>query len=292
MTTLRSIKTSFPAQRVNMGGIMLDQALPLRGIDQIDPVILIHHWRDTLAGGKRQDQVGVGPHPHRGFAPVTFIFEGGMHHRDSLGNSEIVEAGGTQWMHSGKGIVHSERPPKEMAEEGGLFEIIQFWINVPSAHKMVNPYYKPVSKKDTPIITSADGKVEVGVVAGTMDGTRGPVETQSEQLMLRIEAKAGGKMDITVPKNYNALVYQLNGVATLNDEIKSVPKLLTWFENDGDTIRIEAQEDTRLIMLSGAPIDEPLATYGPFVMNTEEELMQAMEDYQMGRMGQLNEIFE
>lgn len=292
MTAFRSIRTSFPAQKVNMGGVILDQALPLRGIDQIDPVILIHHWRDTMAGGQRQNQVGVGPHPHRGFAPVTFIFEGAMHHRDSLGNSEIVEAGGTQWMHSGKGIVHSERPPKEIAENGGLFEIIQFWINVPKEHKMVNPYYKPVSKKDTPITTSDDGKIEVGVVAGNLNGTRGPVQTQSEQLMLRIEAKAGGKMDLTVPKNYNALLYQLNGAATINDDTESLPKLLTWFENDGDTIRIEAQEDTRLIMLSGVPIDEPLATYGPFVMNTEEELIQAMQDYQNGRMGKLEEIFD
>lgn len=292
MATLRSIKTFFPAQKVNMGGIMLDQALPLRGIDQIDPVILIHHWRDTLAGNKRPDEVGVGPHPHRGFAPVTFIFEGGVHHRDSLGNSEIVEAGGTQWMHSGKGIVHSERPPKAMAEDGGLFEIIQFWVNAPSDHKMAEPYYKPVTESNTPVVTSDDGKIRVGVVAGELNGTLGPVETQSAQLMLRIDARAGGKMDLTVPKNFNALIYQLDGAATINDEVGSSPKLLTWFENDGDTVRIEAQEDTRMILLSGEPINEPLATYGPFVMNTEEELMQAMRDYQMGKMGQLIENFD
>ena len=289
---LRSVKTSVKAQKVNMGGILLDQAIPLRGIDNIDPLILIHHWRDELKGGKKPAEMGVGPHPHRGFAPVTFIFEGGVHHRDSIGNSEVVTAGGTQWMHSGKGIVHSERPPKEMAANGGLFEIIQFWVNVPASHKMVDPYYLPVSRKDTPWILSKDGKVKTGVVAGKLGDVEGPVDTQSPMLMVRLEMEAGGQTTLQVPKNFNALTYQLDGSSVMNNEFDSGAKDLFWFENDGDEIHISAKEDTRLIMLSGEPINEPIATYGPFVMNSEEELMQAIQDYQSGKMGRLVENFD
>ena len=115
MEQKRSIKKLLKAQKVNMGGVILDQALPLREVDQIDPILLIHHWKDDLKGGKHQSKVGVGPHPHRGFAPVTFIFQGAVHHRDSVGGNSIVMAGGTQWMDSGSGIVHSERPSVELA---------------------------------------------------------------------------------------------------------------------------------------------------------------------------------
>jgi len=125
---MRTVKNKSKADKVNMGGIVLDQALPYRGTDQIDPFLLIHHWTDELKGNQKQQNVGVGPHPHRGFSPVTFIFNGGVHHRDSKGHESVVLSGGTQWMNSGSGIIHSERPTKELAENGGKFEIIQFWI--------------------------------------------------------------------------------------------------------------------------------------------------------------------
>ena len=129
----RSVKKIIAAQKVNMGGHILDQPLPVNGIDQIDPFLLIHHWKRNMKGGDSQKDVGVGPHPHRGFSPVTFVFEGAVEHRDSLGNRATVTKGGTQWMHAGKGITHSERPSKTIAEEGGLQEFIQFWVNTPAA---------------------------------------------------------------------------------------------------------------------------------------------------------------
>ena len=275
-----------------MGGIYLDQALPLHGIDQIDPIILIHHWRDEMAGGKNQSDVGVGPHPHRGFAPVTFVFEGAMHHRDSLGNSEIVTAGGTQWMHSGSGIVHSERPPKELAQNGGLFEIIQFWVNVPSAHKMAKPYYKPLRGKDTPVFYSDDKKVQIGLVAGAIGEHKGPVDTQSPLTIARVTVQKGGEMTIPLNPTHNMLVYQLDGKLEINGEIEGNVKEMHWFDTDGEAISIKGLEDTRFIILGGEPINEPLATYGPFVMNTQSELMTAMRDYQEGKMGVLNETFD
>lgn len=288
---LRTIKKIAGAQKVNMGGILLDQAIPIRGIDMIDPFLLIHHWDDSLKGGKKQHETGVGPHPHRGFTPVTFIFEGGIHHQDSAGHNRVVYAGGTQWMHSGKGIIHSERFPKELVEKGGQLEFIQFWVNVPANKKMIDPSYQPLDAADTPIIPSADGKVKAGLIAGYLDNKKGPIKTETELFLLRLEMEAGGKMEIPIPKGYNALVYQLDGKMKVNGSSETKAKDLIWFNNDGDGITVEANVNTRAILLSGRPIEEPVATYGPFVMNTNHEIQQAIMDYQAGKMGALDETF-
>ncbi|HJN06182.1 MAG TPA: pirin family protein, partial [Bacteroidales bacterium] len=169
---MRTIKRVIGAPKVNMGGIILDQPLPVRGVEQIDPFLLVHHWKHTHRGGQHQRDLGVGPHPHRGFAPVTFIFNGGVHHQDSRGNNSIVEAGGTQWMNSGMGIVHSERPTKEIAENGGEFEIIQLWVNAPAKNKMDPPSYQSLTKEDTPSVMSDDDKIEISIVAGEFNGIK------------------------------------------------------------------------------------------------------------------------
>ena len=289
---MRTIKQVVPAFKINMGGTILDQALPYKGVDQIDPFLLIHHWKDDLKGNQKQSEVGVGPHPHRGFSPVTFIFNGGIHHRDSLGTSEVVYAGGTQWMNSGSGLVHSERPAKELAENGGTFELIQFWINAPAVNKMDTPDYQPISKAETPVLYSEDKKVETFVVAGNFNGTKGPINPYSDVLILRLNIKAGGKQIIEIPEDFNALVYQLDGSIKFNDSDDITGKVMLHLNNDGTSIAIEAVEDCRLILLSGKPINEELSTYGPFVMNTENEIRQAINDYQSGKMGILNEQFD
>lgn len=288
---MRTIRQIFPAERVRMGEILLDQPLPARGLDQVDPFLLVHHWADTLKGGEHPSQLGVGPHPHRGFTPATFIFRGSLHHRDSTGRSDIVVEGGVQWMNSGRGIVHSERPPKELAAEGGEFEIIQFWVNAPAAKKMEAPSYQPLPPSKTPIIPSNDGKAKIGLVAGEFAGQKGLIQSHSPVLILRIDIEANGKAEIPIPENYNAFIYQLDGALQVNGDTPTKAKDLTLFNNDGTGIKIEATEDTRLILLSGAPINEPVATYGPFVMNTQDEVMQALRDYQLGKMGQLIEEF-
>lgn len=275
-----------------MGGIVLDQPLPYNGVDKIDPFLLVHHWADRMKGGQRQQDVGVGPHPHRGFAPVTFIFKGGVHHRDSTGVSEVVSAGGTQWMNSGKGIVHSERPNKELASKGGDFELIQFWINAPAKNKMDTPNYQPLSKENTPTIISDDGKVSTAVVAGNYEGAQGKIDAYSDVLILRLDLKPGGKTTVPIPANYNAFVYQLDGAMKVNGTETTKGRDLTWFNNDGKHITLEATANTRVIMLSGQPINEPVSTYGPFVMNSQQEIMQAIQDYQSGKMGRLNETFD
>jgi redox-sensitive bicupin YhaK (pirin superfamily) len=287
----RSIRQVITAMKVNMGGIILDQALPQRGLDQIDPFLLVHHLAETYKAGTQQHKVGVPPHPHRGFAPVSFIFQGGVHHRDSTRISSVIEAGGTQWMHSGKGIVHSERPSQSVVDEGGTMELIQFWVNVPAKDKMTDPFYVPLTYEDTPKLVSEDCKVEIGVVAGKLHDKTGPVKTHSPILALRLVLAPGGKIRIPVPATYNAFVYQLDGALRINGR-ETQSKDLSWLANDGEIVEIEALDHTRAILLSGEPIAEPIATYGPFVMNTQSEILEAMRDYQAGKMGILNEQFD
>ncbi|MFT4680775.1 MAG: redox-sensitive bicupin YhaK (pirin superfamily) [Granulosicoccus sp.] len=289
---LRSIKRIVSAQPVNMGGIILDQSLPMRDVDKIDPFLLIHHWADTLKGGRRENEGGVGPHPHRGFSPVTLIFKGAIHHRDSLNTSSIIEAGGAQWMNSGKGIVHSERPPKALAKSGGDFEIIQFWANTPASRKMELAKYQPLEAKDTPNICSPDGKVNMGVVAGKIGEVEGPIELMTPMLVTRLDMQAGGEIEIPIPESFNAIAYPLDGKLTVNNSETAKGKDLIWFNNDGKAIKLKAEVATRVMMLAGEPLNEEVSTYGPFVMTTQTEVMEAMRDYQQGKMGVLIEEFD
>jgi len=285
---MRSIKKIIKSQKVDMGGIILDQPLPNQSMDQLDPFLLIHHWDDVLKGNQKQNDAGVGPHPHRGFSPVTLIFKGGVHHRDSRGNNSIVMAGGTQWMFAGMGITHSERPYKELAEKGGEFELIQFWLNVPAKNKMEQPVYTAITKEDTPVFTSEDEKVKVGIVSGRFKNLKGVVDHFLPVTVLRFDFEKEGEIEFEIPSKQNTLIYLLDGHAIINNE-DVTSKDLVWFRNDGDDITIKAHQNTRAILLSGEPIGEEVVSYGPFVMNTHTEIMEAMRDAQMGKMGVLIE---
>lgn len=289
---VRKIKEILPAFKVNMGGIILDQGLPHPKVDNIDPFLLLHHLDHQLPVGMRPQEAGVPPHPHRGFAPVTFIFKGGVHHRDSRNNSSIIYEGGTQWMNAGMGIVHSERPPKELVAEAGQWELIQFWVNVPSQYKMQQPEYLPLSYEETPRYTTEDGKVNVGIVTGEFNDIKGGVLSKSPIMALRLEMGEGGEINIPIPKDYNAFIYQLDGKLSINNDTDTQSRDLIWLETEGEGVRIKANTATRAILLSGLPINEPIEAHGPFVMNTRTEIMEAMRDYQTGKMGTLIEEFE
>ncbi|MDB4107868.1 pirin family protein [Bacteroidia bacterium] len=287
--TNKTLKHVIPAQKVNMGGNYLDQPLPTDRLDHLDPFLLIHHWHNFLPGGQRPQEAGVGPHPHRGFSPVTFIFKGAVEHRDSLGQQATVEAGGTQWMFAGRGITHSERFPRDLVENGGELEFIQFWVNAPSAHKMEAPFYKPIAMEETPLVEEKNSKI--WVVSGDYKGTKGVAPTYSPQTLLRGELKIGGEVTIAIPKSYNTLIYVLEG-GVKTDEKTLLTKDMGVFNTDGDAITITATADSRYIVLSGEPINEPVAQYGPFVMSDQTQVMQAIRDSQMGKMGILIEEFD
>lgn len=276
------------SQPINMGGIEMKQPLPANGIEHLDPFLLIQHGAGTIASGSDYKKLGVGPHPHRGFSPVTFIFKGSIHHRDSMNNSAVVTEGGTQWMHAGKGINHSERPGVELAKNGGESEIVQFWVNSPTANKMDVPFYQPISKEDTPIVKKQNA--EIAVVAGEFEGVTGPAKVLTPQILLRMMSQEGDAFSFNIPEHFNCLIYLLDGKMEINGQEVNAEEML-FFELKGTHIEIKTHQDTRAMLLSGEPINEPIASYGPFVMNTQTEIMQALKDSQQGKMGILIENF-
>lgn len=288
---MRSINSVWSAQQINMGGTLIEQSLPHQNASEINPFLLVHHWKEEFPGGQDQKTVGVGPHPHRGFAPVTLIFKGGIHHRDSLGNNSVINAGGTQWTFAGKGIVHSERPEKSIAEEGGAMELIQFWVNVPTKFKMEPAHYYPLTVEETPSFWSKDNQVEVSVVAGEINQLKGPIASFTPMLILRVEFKDKGEVALDIPKEFNTLSYVLDGEVEANS-VKAKAKDLVHFKNDDTRIVLESKGQASAIILAGQAIDEPINTYGPFVMNTAKEIMEALRDAQMGKMGILIEEFD
>ena len=271
-----------------MGSIYVDQPLPSQQFDRIGPFLLLHHWQDLLPGNQSPFDVGVGPHPHRGFSPVTCIYAGGLRHRDSLGNDQIIQAGGTQWMDAGSGIVHSERPEDALAADGGMFEIIQFWVNTPRAHKMKKASYQPLSKAQTPS-WSESGWV-IALVQGQWNEYQSPIESNHPLRVANLRAEtAGSILNIPVPKEWTGLFYVLDGSLLIEGKRIEGRQMATIVPNEAAEIQIESLDACRVLMLSGAPFDENVISHGPFVMSSFEEIQQAILDYHDGKMGFLEE---
>jgi redox-sensitive bicupin YhaK (pirin superfamily) len=285
----RTIKSILYAQPIDMGGMPIRQPFPSARAEQIDPFLLLHHADIKVPTHVETKHAGVGPHPHRGFSPVSFIFKGGVHHRDSRGNDNIVYAGGTQWMNAGMGVIHSERPPADIHELGGRQELIQLWVNTPSKHKLDTPVYQPLTADETPVVTSADGLTTVNVIAGKLNGVEGPIKTLSYVNTFTATIKKGGKFFFAIPSSHNAFVYIMDGKVAVAGDGEVEAKYVAVFNHDGDGFELEALEDTRLFIGTGEPLNEPVASHGPFVMNNQTELMEAFRDYQVGKMGVLIE---
>jgi quercetin 2,3-dioxygenase len=283
----RTVARLLYAEEVDMNGAPVRQPFPTEQVDQIDPFLMLHHHVTTISPDIDPRKAGIGPHPHRGFSPVTFIYKGGVHHRDSSRNNSIVYEGGTQWMDAGMGITHSERPPHDIQERGGVQEIIQIWVNLPRKYKMSQPSYQPLHAAETPVV-SGDG-YEVQVITGRFEDVKGPIRTLTPLQILRITIKAGATCTIPIPENYNVLLYLLDGKVTLQGYGLVEGHYAAELNQDGEGCTITAKEDIRLLLLAGEPIDEEVSMYGPFVMNTQIEVMQAMRDYQQGKMGILIE---
>jgi quercetin 2,3-dioxygenase len=285
----RTVSRLLYAEMVDMGGLPVRQPFPTYQVEQIDPFLLLHHADVKVPTHLEPDHAGVGPHPHRGFSPITFIFKGGVHHRDSRGNDSVIYAGGAQWMNAGMGVIHSERPPQDIHEIGGRQEIIQLWINTPASHKMDQPAYFPLSAEEAPTYASDDEKVKGRIFSGELLGIKGPIPSHTQVNAATFELKKGGKISVELPANHNAMIYLLDGKVTV-DGFGLVDALhVVMFNKDGEGITFEAVEDTRILLLSGEPLNEKVVSHGPFVMNTQTEIMEAMRDYQKGKMGILIE---
>jgi redox-sensitive bicupin YhaK (pirin superfamily) len=284
----RTVSHLLYAQEFNMGGLPIRQPFPTQNVQQLDPFLLLHHADVKVPEHVEPDNAGVGPHPHRGFSPVTFIFKGGVHHRDSRGNDSVIYAGGAQWMNAGRGVIHSERPPKDIHDRGGRQEIIQLWINSPASRKMDQPAYFPAAAEDVPVKV-IDGNAELRVFSGEVLGLKGLIPATSEVNAATISIRKDGRIEIPIPSAHNAFIYLLDGKITIDGYGLADGMHSVMFKKDGEGIAFRALEPTRILFMSGLPLDEEVVSHGPFVMTTQTEILEAMRDYQMGKMGVLIE---
>jgi redox-sensitive bicupin YhaK (pirin superfamily) len=285
----KKVKYLIPVYNVDMGGIRVKQALPTRNVNQVDPFLLLHHGAFTFSDNAPAIQQGLGPHPHRGFTPVSFVIEGEVHHRDSRGNTQIAQKGEVQWMFAGAGIIHSERPSQHLADMNGTQEVVQLWINSPANKKMDPPRYQYVSEKDIPLFLSEDHLIRNKLIAGSLNGLDGKIETESDLLVIWSEAKAGGSYTFSVANHFNTMLYLIRGELKIGGYGKVEKETLVVFENQPGDIEVLSGADTQFLLLAGVPMNEKVVQHGPYVMNTETEILEAMRDYQKGKMGILVE---
>jgi quercetin 2,3-dioxygenase len=232
-------------------------------------------------------RLGVGEHPHRGFETVTIVYDGEVEHRDSTGGGGRIGSGDVQWMTAGAGIVHEEFHGSNFARHGGKFEVVQLWINLPAKHKMAPPRYQTIEKDQIPVVLLANGTGSIRVIAGEYSGTVGPAHTFTPIDVWDLRLTSRESLDFSVPDGYNTVLVVLKGSVTVNGSELIQAAEVGLFERTGQTISLEAADNTTALLLSGETIDEPIVGYGPFVMNTTEEIHQAIADYQSGKMGSL-----
>ena len=261
----------FPVKRP-FSSVDLAQTDPFLLLDEMGPI-------DYAPG----EAVGAPDHPHRGFETVTYVLDGAMEHRDSTGGGGVISTGDTQWMTAGAGLVHSEEPTPEMLRDGGRMHGLQLWVNLPRADKLTPPRYQLLSADELTIVEGEGWKVRV--IVGDFDGHKGPGSTHSPIVYAHATLEPGARIDVPWNEDFNALVYVLEGSARVGDPAETVNDGQMAVLGHGERVVVEADTQVELLFLGGLPIREPIAWYGPFVMNTKAEVLQAMEDYQAGRLG-------
>jgi redox-sensitive bicupin YhaK (pirin superfamily) len=268
-------------------GFPVRNLFPSNGVEkEINPFLMLDYAgpSEFKPSGKTP---GVGQHPHRGFETVTIAYQGAVGHRDSAGNSGVIYPGDVQWMTAASGVVHEEMHEHEFARKGGTFEMIQLWVNLPREYKMSKPGYQAIASDRIPVVELGSGG-RARVIAGELNGTSGPAHTFTPINVFDVTVKSGGRVEIPLPEGHNAAVVLRKGDVSINGEKSLMGEArIATLSASGGGVTIEAREDSAMLVLSGEPIAEPVASYGPFVMNTREELAQAIEDYKAGKMGQL-----
>jgi len=272
-------------------GFLVHRPFPSHALSDFDPFLLFDDFRTTDA--RPGEAKGAPDHPHRGFETVTYVLSGSVHHKDSQGHEGKLDAGDVQWMTAGRGVVHSEEPSEEFRRKGGRLHGVQLWVNLPKVDKMIRPHYQEIPAENIPSAHTPDGKVAVHVLAGESLGARAVIETRTPIFYLDFTLEAGSEIVQPVARDFNAFAYVIEGPVrfgnghALIDRHNMVP-----FERDGDEIRIEAPSENgssaRVFLIGGMPLNEPIARYGPFVMNTAQEIREAFEDYRSGRMGSID----
>lgn len=229
---------------------------------------------------------GVDVHPHKGFETVTIAYKGSVAHHDSAGNSGIINPGDVQWMTAGAGILHKEYHEQEFSKTGGPFEMVQLWVNLPKKDKSVTPHYQAITADQMGKYSIPNNGGVVNVIAGNVSDVKGPAATYSPVNLFDIKLNKGGELNFTIPASHNAALLMVNGNASI-DGTPATEHSFVLFKDGGEEITIKADNDAVILFMSGEPINEPIASYGPFVMNTQEEIYEAIEEFQAGKFGTL-----
>jgi redox-sensitive bicupin YhaK (pirin superfamily) len=273
------------------GGFLVRRPFPKASFSNFDPFLLLDEMGPMdVAPGEAK---GAPDHPHRGFETVTYMLSGDMEHKDSSGHAGRLRSGDVQWMTAGAGVVHAEMPSAEFMRTGGVMHGFQLWVNLPRQDKMIEPRYQEIPSAKIPKATSADGLVSVSVIAGEAMGEKAVIETRTPIIYLHFKIKPGGLAIQRVPGSHSAFAYVVEGAGLFGAEGEPAGDgQMVMFAPDGDKVRIENPTDAHttleILLIAGVPLNEPIARYGPFVMNTEAEIHQAFADYRQGRMGAIS----
>lgn len=281
--THKTIRGIHPSHRDDIADLVTRRPLPGPKVGQVDPFLFLNHHGPQVYPPNNRG-LPFGPHPHRGFETVTFILEGELMHRDSGGHESVIRAGGVQWMTAGSGLVHAELSPDAFKRIGGPLEILQLWVNLPSQLKMTKPNYQGLQADHIPAIEAAHGKARINLIAGAWNGHVGPVESITGNFMTTIEAQSGVRLDFDGLERRNVFLYIVSGNVRINGQDVTQHNLVE-LDLAGGELAIEAVSDARLVFGHGEPINEPVVAHGPFVMNTVDEIRQAIADYQAGKFG-------
>ena len=289
----KSIEAIFPPPPFHMVGDGFRvhnffPSLPQIGMKGMSPFFLMDYGAKWVVPPSDTPR-GVGVHPHRGFETVTIAYHGKVAHHDSAGNSGVIGEGDVQWMTAGVGVLHKEFHEKEFSKKGGVFQMVQLWVNLPAKGKMTPAKYQAIENKDMTMFLLGDGKSYIELIAGEYNGVKGPASTFSPVNLFNAKLIKGGKADFRFDKKYNTGMLVIEGEIKINDSKVAAENYFILFGHDGEEISIEALKDSIVLILSGEPINEPIASYGPFVMNTEAEIKIAYDDFYNGKFGYLED---
>ncbi|WP_323123422.1 pirin family protein [Burkholderia alba] len=288
MATPRSIQRTYPSLRTTEGGgFIVHRTFPTRLLMDFDPFLLLDEMGPVdYAPGEAK---GAPDHPHRGFETVTYVLEGSFRHRDSAGHAGALGPGDVQWMTAGAGVVHSEMPDPEFARAGGRSHGFQLWVNLPRRDKMIAPRYQEIAAAKIPTAISPDGRARAKVVAGEAFGVKAAVETRTPILYQHFTLEPGAVVEQPVPAGFRVFAYPIEGQGLYGAGRQAIDaRHMVIYADDGETVTFAAGDTPLdLLLIGGMPLNEPIVRYGPFVMNTEDEIRQAVVDYQSGRMGHI-----
>ena len=280
---MRTIKKIHKSEYRPIADLVTYSPMPTRDLQMIDPFLFLnHHGPQTY--GPNNNGLPFGPHPHRGMETVTFILDGDISHKDSDCNESVIYSGGVQWMTAGSGLIHAEISSDDFKRFGGDLEILQLWVNLPAKYKMTAPYYKGLQQDDIPTVAFDEGRITARVVSGNFGETHGAFKTLTPINLAVVSFKLGARANFKIPADENIFFYVIKGELNVNENSAKALHLVEFNNNDED-LHIEALADSTLLLGYAKPFNEPVVARGPFVMNSMDEIDQAYQDYQSGKLG-------